>query len=296
VEERDPPAVNRDVPWVLGDWRLTRDAQIAGGFANAMEAGMAGRIGNTVTVPESFAVQAGERVRLRLINAANARIFGLQFEGHAPKVIALDGHPVEPHGPKDGRIVLAPAQRIDLILDFTGEPGRRFRIVDSFYKRLEYRLLDLVYSDEPPLRASNEAFIGLPGNPVPEPDLHRAERHEIVFGGGMMSMMSSAVMERARGRHAGHDEPRYGLERQRRRVDRHVHQPALTLSRGRSYVLALRNDSAWWHPIHLHGHTFRVIGAGTESGRGTANGRTPCSSPRRSARTLPSSPTTRASG
>ena len=24
-------------------------------------------------------------------------------------------------------------------------------------------------------------------------------------------------------------------------------------------VLALRNESAWDHPIHLHGHTFRVL-------------------------------------
>jgi FtsP/CotA-like multicopper oxidase with cupredoxin domain len=39
----------------------------------------------------------------------------------------------------------------------------------------------------------------------------------------------------------------------------HVHDPLLVLDRDRSYVLDLVNDTAWHHPMHLHGHTFRVI-------------------------------------
>jgi len=35
--------------------------------------------------------------------------------------------------------------------------------------------------------------------------------------------------------------------------------PLLTLQRGRSVVLAIRNETAWWHPMHLHGHGFRVL-------------------------------------
>ncbi len=38
-----------------------------------------------------------------------------------------------------------------------------------------------------------------------------------------------------------------------------VMKPLLTLQRGRSYVLDLVNDTAWNHPMHLHGHSFRVI-------------------------------------
>jgi FtsP/CotA-like multicopper oxidase with cupredoxin domain len=49
-------------------------------------------VGNTVTINgrilETFAVRAGERLRLSLINAANARIFALEFHGHRPQVIA----------------------------------------------------------------------------------------------------------------------------------------------------------------------------------------------------------------
>jgi FtsP/CotA-like multicopper oxidase with cupredoxin domain len=33
----------------------------------------------------------------------------------------------------------------------------------------------------------------------------------------------------------------------------------LTLQRGRSYVFEMWNETAWWHPMHLHGHVFRVL-------------------------------------
>src|SRR6185312_2634237 len=58
VEEREPLQLDRDVVWVLGDWRLRRDASIVADFDNRMEMGMAGRVGNTVTingrVPNAF--------------------------------------------------------------------------------------------------------------------------------------------------------------------------------------------------------------------------------------------------
>ncbi len=40
--------------------------------------------------------------------------------------------------------------------------------------------------------------------------------------------------------------------------------PLVTMQLGGSYVLTLRNDTAWWHPMHLHGHSFRVF---TRNGR-----------------------------
>jgi FtsP/CotA-like multicopper oxidase with cupredoxin domain len=35
--------------------------------------------------------------------------------------------------------------------------------------------------------------------------------------------------------------------------------PLLWLKLGRSYILRLVNETAWPHPIHLHGHVFRVV-------------------------------------
>ncbi|MBI3434515.1 MAG: multicopper oxidase family protein [Proteobacteria bacterium] len=264
VEEAQPLAVDRDVTWVLGDWRLLNDASISDDFGNMMDVSHAGRIGNTVTVNgrvrESFAVRAGERMRLRLINAANARIFGLEFDGHAPLVVALDGQPVAPHAPDGGRVVLGPAMRADIVLDMTGRPGEKFRVTDTFYRNLQYRLLDLAYGDDKPLREAPDAKpIGLAANPLPEPDLKDAERHDVTLGGGMMGGMMAARMD---GKsvdirtlmHNGLVWAINGVA-----AKGHVHDPLLTLARNRSCVMQLTNDTAWHHPMHLHGHSFRVI-------------------------------------
>jgi FtsP/CotA-like multicopper oxidase with cupredoxin domain len=184
VEEPDLVPVDRDVLWVLADWRLTSDEQIARGFGNAMEAGMSGRVGNTVTingaVSDEVPVRAGERLRLRLVNAALARIMALRFEGHRPVIVAIDGQPCEPHEAPEGRLLLGPAMRIDVILDMQGDPGRRYRVIDDFYEGLSYWLTELAYETSPPVRPRPlDAALSLPRNPVPEPDLARAERHEL---------------------------------------------------------------------------------------------------------------------
>lgn len=306
VEEPNPIRVDRDVTWVLDDWRLTRSAAISDDFGNHMDMAMAGRLGNTVTingrVPGIFPVRTGERLRLRLINAANARIFGLDFKGLRPKVIARDGQPVESHEPSTGQVILGPAQRADLLIDMTGRPGDRTSVLDSFYWRSRYTLVELVY-DTTPLRATPlEAPISLPANPLQEPDLDRAERHQIVFGGGMMGggMMRGGMMGRGMG--GGMTGDGMGRMRQRGMMDMmepgtmdmmgdrmrgtmgrgmgggmmgmmsdhiwtingvsvtgHLHEPFLTLKRNGSYVFVMHNDTAFHHPIHLHGHSFRVL-------------------------------------
>ncbi len=39
----------------------------------------------------------------------------------------------------------------------------------------------------------------------------------------------------------------------------HDMPPGLTVRRGRTVVLKLRNDTAWWHPMHLHGNSVLVL-------------------------------------
>jgi FtsP/CotA-like multicopper oxidase with cupredoxin domain len=272
IEEPEPPPVDRDLVWVLGDFRLREDASIVGGFDNPMEMSMAGRVGNTVTingqvVPDRIAVRRGERIRLRLINAAAARIFGLEFRGHHPLVVAYDGQPVEPHAPEGGRVILGPAMRTDLVLDMTAS-GNTAPVIDSFYERLSYKLVELSYTDEPPLRAQPLAPPAkLPANTMPEPDIANAHRHEVTLTGGMMGgmgmgggmgiggggMMGSGAMWAINGVAMPAGDMRHM-------------KPILTLTRGKTYILAIENKTAWYHPIHLHGHSFRVI---TRNGRST---------------------------
>jgi FtsP/CotA-like multicopper oxidase with cupredoxin domain len=260
IEDPQPLQVDRDVVWVLGDFRLNDDGSIVGGFGNRMEMSMSGRIGNTVTingrVPDRFAVRSGERIRLRLINAAPARIFGLEFKDHRPLVIAFDGQPVEPHAPAGGRIVLGPAMRTDLVLDMTRSPGHSAAVLDTFYRGLEYKLVEIAYTGEQPLRAQPLAKPAkLPANPIPEPDLANAQRHNVTLtggmmggmgmGGGMMGMMGGSMWA-INGMAVMNDDMRHM-------------KPVLTLARGKSYILAIDNRTAWHHPMHIHGHSFRVI-------------------------------------
>ena len=193
VEEADPVRVDRDLTWVLSDWRLTKTAAMRDDFGNRHDMMHNGRVGNTVTingrVPDSFPVRKGERIRLRLVNAANARIFGLDFGRHEPAVIALDGQPIEPHAPDGGLVVLGPAMRADVTLDMTANVGSRFPVIDRFYEGLEYRLVDLAYEDVPLRDPAPDWPVVLPPNPLPEPDLRTATRHEVTFNGGMMGAM-----------------------------------------------------------------------------------------------------------
>ena len=63
MEERDPIQVDRDIAWVLDDWRLLPNAQISSDFGNFMDSSHNGRVGNTVTVNgrilETFRARAG---------------------------------------------------------------------------------------------------------------------------------------------------------------------------------------------------------------------------------------------
>jgi FtsP/CotA-like multicopper oxidase with cupredoxin domain len=280
VEEREPVAVDRDLLWFIEDWRLDDGGRIAPGFGNRMEAGMSGRIGNTVTVngrvPDRVSVKAGERVRLRIVNAALARIVSLRFEGHRPVVVAHDGQPCDPHPPESGRLVLGPAMRADLIIDMDGKPDQTYRVIDDFYSDLAYKLVDLVYGSARPTRDHPPSALPmLPANPLPGPDLTAAERHEIALQGGMMGGMgmtggmgmmgSMGMMGRGGGIMGdmgtrGRGGTTWAMNGLSMTGDRQPEMtPLVTLKRGQSCVLALRNETAWWHPMHLHGHSFRVV-------------------------------------
>ena len=269
VEEVNPPNVDRDLVWVLDDWRLNRDAAITEDFGAWFDVTHAGRIGNTVTVNgavrEEFAVRAGERLRLRLVNVANARVFALQFAGHRPWIVALDGHAVTPHEPERGTIVVGPSQRADVILDAVGQPESRHVVRDVRYPRQAYRLLDLAYAAAAPIRSESAgAPMRVEPNALAEPDLARAETHDVVLSGGAMGRLPeepwNAGLARSLRRLLGSREsdPAWAINGTPATGD-HTHRPLLDVRRGASVILNLRNDSAWPHPMHLHGHAFRVL-------------------------------------
>jgi len=259
VEEREPIRVDREIVWLLQDWRLDREAAIVEPFRDAFDVTHAGRIGNFITIngepPKPLRVRSGERVRLRIVNAANARVFALEFRGHQPMIVALDGQPVTPHDVPQGKLVLGSAMRADLVIDLSGQPGSRYEVHDTFYPRASRKLLDLVYSGESPLRWRPPDWpLAIAPNALPEPELERARQHEVVLSGGMMGDMRGlprgmawAINGKAMSCGTGQ-----------------AFDPLVWLKRGETCVLRLVNDTAWPHPIHLHGHVFRVL---TRNGR-----------------------------
>jgi FtsP/CotA-like multicopper oxidase with cupredoxin domain len=271
VEEKRPPRVDRELVWALSDWKLTDDGAVEPDFANAHERSHDGRIGSVVTVNGlpggDVPLRANERVRLRLLNVANARIFELGFEGHDPWLMALDGQPMKPRRLGQERLVLGPGMRADLFLDATAGYGEGHPLL--YYPPGEdpVRLLRFVYPDRPPLRAKPlPPPAALAPNPIAVPDLARAERHEILFAGGATPGMNMPRMQGQDQSNGGAAHPHALWTVNGKSMESHAgghdHRripPLLTLRRGSTALFTLKNDTVFDHPIHLHGHTFRVL-------------------------------------
>jgi FtsP/CotA-like multicopper oxidase with cupredoxin domain len=148
------------------------------------------------------------------------------------------------------------------VLDMQGKPGRRYRVIDDFYEGLSYWLTELAYDRQSPLRVhSLDAPLALPRNPVPEPDLTIAQRYALHLQGGMMGggAMAGTGGMMGMGGMSG-DGASWAINGMSMTGDGQTGMsPLLTLHLGRSYILTLHNDTAWWHPMHLHGHSFRLL-------------------------------------
>ncbi|WP_029703338.1 multicopper oxidase domain-containing protein [Aurantimonas coralicida] len=250
---------DRDLVLVLDDWRLARDGAIADGFGQMMEWAHGGRIGNTPTVNgrlgSKIAVRPNERIRVRLINAANARIMEIAFAGLPVHLLALDGMPTTIEA-LSGTIQLAPAQRADLLVDFAGADG------DTIALSLQTRdgpfeMATFALQGEP-VRSRYADPVGLPqSGPAALPALSNAFRTELVTEGGAMGSMQGAT-------HQGRwMDMRELVSRSRvwsfNGVAGDMDQPLATVARGRPIVFTLRNQTRWPHAMHVHGHHFRVV-------------------------------------
>src|SRR6266700_2986076 len=127
--------------------------------------------------------------------------------------------------------------RTDLLLDMSGEPGSSAALIDSFYEGLSYKLVDVAYTAESPFTAQPLAPPAeLPPNTMPEPDIANAQRHDVTLtggmmggmgmGGGMRGMMGGGAMWAINGVAVSDDDMAHM-------------KPILTLTRGKSYILAI---------------------------------------------------------
>ncbi|MEL7471095.1 MAG: multicopper oxidase family protein [Pseudomonadota bacterium] len=266
IEEDIPPEVDREETLVLDDWRLDAEAQIDESFGLMHDWSHAGRIGNFVTVngdpAHKLSVGRHERIRLRLINSANARVFTLGLKGLEGWVVALDGQPLSQPEAMD-RIRLAPAQRADLIVDVTGDAlGEAFLI--SFERDGDYALttLDVDTAVRPkrlappaPLQANDVPALGTVAD---------AATATLVMAGGAMGGMRSAMI-------GGVETDIRELVRKGRAwafngVAEPPADPLLSVRLGETARISLKNDTRWPHAMHLHGHHFHRMGPDGEVG------------------------------
>ncbi|MBN9245026.1 MAG: multicopper oxidase domain-containing protein [Mesorhizobium sp.] len=199
----------------------------------------------TLSDPEVVPVDRGGRIRLRVINAAAATVFWIDTGAAASRLVAVDGHAVQPlPGPRFG---LAMGQRLDIELDLPSEGGawpilalregaRERTGLILATQGAEVRRLDAVAETEAPAfdtdlaqEARLSALNALPDRPV--------DRSQMLMLGGSMQPYVWTINGAVWGQHQ-----------------------LITARSGERVVLSFHNMSMMAHPMHLHGHVFQVVG------------------------------------
>lgn len=267
VDEPQAPDIDRDQVLVLDDWLLQRDGTIAGDFDAPHARAHAGRIGNVVTTNGAFdftrSVRRADRLRLRLINASNARVFTLGLYGLEGWVMALDGMPLAAPQAVGDALTLGPGQRADLFVDVTADEGQ-----EAYLTRLEPKAPAV----QARFTVAGRAGATRRGAPVPLPPnrkpvlapLDQVERVVLNLQGGAMGSLQSAVLD---GKTQSFDQM---LEANQfwsiNQIVGLTDTPFLDLARGQTQRIEMRNDTAFPHAIHLHGMHFQEISAAGTAG------------------------------
>jgi FtsP/CotA-like multicopper oxidase with cupredoxin domain len=223
VDETEPVAVDRELILFLEDWTLAPDGTIDLGADGTSLLTINGS--RAIELP----VQGNERLRLRILNGASRSLI-LRSDGHVALVVAIDGQPAEPFPARENRVVLAPGNRIDLLVDATLAPGSRAAMT-AHNGRAEIPILTFVYGQERKRPAPLAAPKPLPPNGLPERlDLRTAARHDLALE-AMATAATAPVHERP---------------------------PLFSVRRGRVVVLACRTGDVA-QAVHLHGHHCRLL-------------------------------------
>ncbi|MXN46392.1 multicopper oxidase domain-containing protein [Shinella kummerowiae] len=253
--KNDPiPPEYGDTVLMLTDLRIAPDGTMP---ENTMADLMNGRVGDHVLVNgqknPAMAVALGEKRRLRLYNATNARFLRLRFENADMTVIGTDGGLIEAPVAVN-ELLLTPAERVELIVSFD-KPGEA-RLTTLDYERgwmgpgkpneAGLTLLTANVSDEmmaamPPLPATLRSIESLGA-----PAITRRFVLTESMGGmddGSMSMSS------------GNMEMKFlinGASFDMNRIDE-------VSKVGQVELWEIANEADMDHPFHVHGTQFQII-------------------------------------
>ncbi|HEX3497240.1 MAG TPA: multicopper oxidase family protein [Methylocella sp.] len=253
VDERDPPAADRDMLVVLADWKLDGKGQLASFDAGA-DAG-AGRIGPLVTlnsraVPVAETLPPSSRLRLRVLSAVDTRLMLIAFNGVRPLILAVDGQPCEAFEPVRQMIPLGPGARFDVMLDLPGDAESDANVTLLGDNEPDRVLLAFKTAGEK--RSPLPPVASLPQNPrLPSEIKLQASRKVDILIEAIASMgtgPSSAVQNR----------PLY-WKLNGKAVPGFAPAPLFSVKRGTPVTLGFVNHTAFVQQIHVHGHAMRLL-------------------------------------
>ena len=251
---------------LLRDWLIDLETGAFRKFMTTRGAHRAGTFGNVRStngaVEPEIRLPSSADCRLRIINGDPTRVMELAVVGVEAAVIAIDGIAVAPFPLKTW--LLGPAMRVDLAVRAPAEGGSA-QIVDQRLAEVVAlaRLVGAgparpVRSFEPlPLRASR----------IPEPKIAGAGQFTFVFAatdsGAATIATDDPLAALTMGSLCLSSDDFWAINGAAwpSRDHAKIPPPLALLERGRSYVFKLRNGSQLIHPVHIHGHTFKVLGS-----------------------------------
>ncbi len=282
VDEAEPPKVDRDMLVVIDDWKLDDKGAIADDFPNPAETAGPGRIGSLVTlnstsVPVEETMAPGTRLRLRILNAATARLIVLSFIGVKPQVIGIDGQPCEAFEPVRRTLPVGPGARFDVVFDLPPEASTESNLIlrgDGVPDQtlLTFRTKGDKRDDLGPLPI-------LASNPLLPPEIHleKSTKVELTIEGGTppkegaASKPAIAVVPKKSARDTSVKAPQpspmpvsapdpahlwtiNGVA-----SDGHGPKPLFSVKRGTPVTLGFTNKTGFIQQMHVHGHVLRLL-------------------------------------
>lgn len=266
-----------DLPVIVQDRRIAPDGTLL--YMTQMH-DLMGMKGDHFLVngrEQPYAAVPAQRVRLRLLNGSNARLYNFAFDdGRAFQVIASDaGLLARPASTQN--LVLAPGERAEIVVDLSRDQGRAVVLQSRSAEvisaldgsPMDSDAWDLRTFDLLQLRvgAPNGAKSSIPTNlaevdPVP---VAAAPVRRFTLQGMRMSAMMGGPRNVDRGapRDSGPGGMSLGIGGQRLfSIDDQFMQMDVINQRvrlGSVEIWELRNDARMAHPIHVHGVSYQVL-------------------------------------
>lgn len=200
----------------------------------------------TLSDPEVVQIDPDARIRLRIINGAAATVFWVDCGVDDARLIAVDGHDVQPLSGR--RFGLAMGQRLDIELDLKGSGAFPILALRQGAKDRTGIILATKGAEVPKFALlADEAAPAFDTDMAQETSLLAAKPLAVLPASNAQMLMLSGAMQ-----------PYVWTINGATWAD---HVP-VTATSGERVELTFHNMSMMGHPMHLHGHSFQVVDTG----------------------------------